>query len=102
MQRLRDITPGLFFLIGLVVAGSVSITFSQSDEREKNPLPRGLTPEERLLLPTYVPPRTGPAIPPPREVRAMAEFEELEGIVVRWAYGTYNLLLGQIVDAAQD
>jgi agmatine/peptidylarginine deiminase len=32
----------------------------------------------------------------------MAEFEELEGIVVRWAYNTQNLLLSQIVDAAQD
>lgn len=32
----------------------------------------------------------------------MAEFEELEGIVVRWAYGTFDLLLSQIVDAAQE
>lgn len=32
----------------------------------------------------------------------MAEFEELEGIILRWAYNTQNLLLSQIVDAAQD
>ncbi len=32
----------------------------------------------------------------------MAEFEELEGIIVRWAFNTQNLLLSQIVDAAQD
>jgi agmatine/peptidylarginine deiminase len=32
----------------------------------------------------------------------MAEFEEMEGIIVRWAYNTQNLLLSQIVDAAQD
>ena len=32
----------------------------------------------------------------------MAEYEELEGIIVRWAYGTFDLLLSQIVDAAQE
>lgn len=95
--------PSERLVLSVLLGGlAFSAAFGQMDEREKNPLPRGLTPEERELLPTYVPPWRGPATPPPGAVRAMAEFEELEGIVVRWAYGTSNLLLSQIVDAAQD
>jgi agmatine/peptidylarginine deiminase len=95
MQRLlRLFLVPVFFLVAPVRA--------QQDAPEKEPLPRGLTPAERALLPSYVPPPTSPAVAPPGPVRAMAEFEELEGIVVRWAYGTYNTLLSQIVDAAQD
>ncbi len=81
---------------------TASFAVCQWDEVEKNPLPRNLTPEERLLQSTYVPPFSPATFPPSRPVRAMAEFEEVEGIVVRWAYGTQDLLLSQIVDAAQE
>lgn len=61
-----------------------------------------MTQEERAIVPLYNPPAGIRIDPPPRPVRTMAEFEELEGIIVRWAYNTQNLLLSQIVDAAQD
>lgn len=94
--------PMLLRLLVLPVVLLVAPVHGQQNAPEKEPLPKGPTPAERTLLPSYVPPRVGPALAPPGPVRAMAEFEELEGIVVRWAYGTYNTLLGQIVDAAQE
>lgn len=74
----------------------------QVSETEQHPLPRFATKEERAFAPFYTPPAAVRIVPPPRAVRTMAEFEELEGIIVRWAYNTQNLLLSQIVDAAQD
>jgi len=80
----------------------VYLVNAQVDETEVKALPRGPSAEELQLLPSYVPPRGTSLIAPPRPVRAMAEFEEMEGMIVRWAYNTQNLLLSQIVDAAQD
>lgn len=80
----------------------VRLLHAQVDETESRTLPRGLTPEELRQLPFYVPPVGTNATPPSRPVRTMAEFDESEGIIVRWAYNTQNLLLSQIVDAAQD
>lgn len=78
------------------------VAYAQQDERERVVLPKYETEEERRLKPYYTPPRGIAETPPPNPVRAMAEFEELEGIVIRWAYGTQNLLLSQIADAAQE
>jgi len=85
-----------FFLIS---SNGHHLLFAQD---EQHPLPRGVTSEEMRLAPAYVPPPAVSLFSPPRPVRAMAEFEQLEGLVVRWAYNTQNLLLSQIVDAAQD
>lgn len=79
-----------------------SFAVAQWLEAEENILPRFETATERLLRSIYVPPPAVDAVPPPGPVRAMAEYEELEGIIVRWAYNTQNLLLGEIVDAAQE
>lgn len=79
-----------------------SFSVGQWDETERNPLPRNPTPEEKSLQSIYIPPLSSRATPPSRPVRAMAEFEQLEGIILRWAYGTQDLLLSQIVDAAQE
>lgn len=92
----------IVFPLLLAVLIAFPAGYGQETEKERFPLPKGLSPEERALLPEYRAPGLGPLPPPPRPVRAMAEFEELEGIIVRWAYGTSNLLLSQIVDAAQD
>ncbi|MBX2990381.1 MAG: agmatine deiminase family protein [Bacteroidetes bacterium] len=87
------------FVLHLIFCGDV---FGQISETELHPLPRHATAEEHAIAPLYVPPPAVRILPPSRPVRTMAEFEELEGIIVRWAYNTQNLLLSQIVDAAQD
>lgn len=63
-----------------------SFAVSQWSDTEENTLPRFETAAERLLRSIYVPPPASAAVPPPGPVRAMAEYEELEGIIVRWAY----------------
>ncbi|MFN0156603.1 MAG: agmatine deiminase family protein [Bacteroidota bacterium] len=70
--------------------------------QELDALPRYETVQERLLRSTYVAPPAVSIMPPLNPVRAMAEYEEIDGIIVRWAYGTQNLLLSQITDAAQE
>ena len=77
----------------------VSSAFSQTE------LPRGLTPEEKITLPNYVSPsRTerayGNTTPPTDNVRTMAEWEEIEYLVISWS--GYSSILAQIVDAAKD
>jgi agmatine/peptidylarginine deiminase len=91
-----------FALLILTVLVPFSLVHAQPDEREKTILPRYETAEERLLRSSILPPAGVAVLPPAHPVRTMAEFEELEGIVVRWAYGTFDLLLSQIVDAAQE
>ena len=65
-------------------------------------LPHGLTPAERSKLQTYLPPEieTAYQTPPPNPVRAMAEWEELSGLMITWA-GYYDILK-EIVRYAQD
>ncbi len=60
-------------------------------------LPRYLTEEERELLKTYVPPvyERGLVTPPAQPVRTMAEWEELEGLLIVWT--SYQSILRQIV-----
>lgn len=63
---------------------------------EANPLPRGLTPEERAIwrLPGL---DLSLRAPPPGPVRAQAEYEENDGLLIRW--GTQNALLAEMTVA---
>lgn len=83
-----------FFLL-LILALYAPIVFSQQSES----LPKGLTEAEKELLPNYqftssriTPPPTGP-------VRTMAEWEEVEYLVLTWDPG-FPGILRQIVAAA--
>ncbi len=65
-------------------------------------LPHYLTNEEKELLKTYNPPteKLGWVTPPTKSVRTMAEWEELEGVLITWT--SYTSILRQIVDYAQE
>ncbi|HPN38579.1 MAG TPA: agmatine deiminase family protein, partial [Melioribacteraceae bacterium] len=65
-------------------------------------LPNYLTNEEKELLKSYYPPSysKGFITPPIKSVRTMAEWEELQGILITWTSQTS--ILRQIVDYAQD
>lgn len=89
----------LVLLLAVLLGSRV---LGQSVTPESESLPRFETETERLLRPSYIPPAGVSVLPPSQPVRAMAEYERLEGVVVRWGYGTFDLLLSQIVDAAQE
>jgi len=74
------------------------IALAQSEEN----LPRYLSPDERSLLDTYVPPSSrGIEEPPPFEnIRTMAEWEEIQALTITWR--SYPSILKQIVRASQD
>lgn len=65
-------------------------------------LPHYMTETERKLMETYQPPvsATDDTNPPPTQVRTMAEWEEVQGIIVTWT--SYTTIIRQIVDYAQD
>lgn len=65
-------------------------------------LPKGLTRAEQELMQDYLPPVSlfGFTQPPSVPVRTMAEWEELQGIIITWTSQT--TILRQIVDYAQD
>ncbi|MGH2576022.1 MAG: agmatine deiminase family protein [Ignavibacteria bacterium] len=63
-------------------------------------LPRYMTEDEKRIGNDYVSLPPVNAFPPPNPVRTMAEWEELDGIVLTWT--SYQFLLRQIVDAAQE
>lgn len=63
-------------------------------------LPRYMTEEEKRIGNDYISLPPVNAIPPSTPVRTMAEWEELDGIILTWT--SYTTLLGQIVDYAQD
>ena len=62
-------------------------------------LPKGLTDAERNLIPSYQFRSLNRTPPPTSEVRAMAEWEEVEYLVITWQPGFPNILR-QIVEAA--
>jgi len=64
-------------------------------------LPHKMTDEESVLWQSYVP-YADPLFsdPPPLTVRGMAEWEELEGVIITWT--SFQSILRQIVDYAQD
>ncbi len=63
------------------------------------PLPKGLLPEEKSILTEFNFKSTKITPPPPFQVRTMAEWEEIEYLVIRWTNGFENILK-QIVEAA--
>ncbi|MBL8008512.1 MAG: agmatine deiminase family protein, partial [Ignavibacteria bacterium] len=65
-------------------------------------LPHYMTDYEKELNKTYQPPfiNSDDTNPPPTPVRTMAEWEEVQGIIVAWT--SYTTIIRQIVDYAQD
>jgi|GEM_PF-136253 len=65
-------------------------------------LPRYLTEQEKVLMETYTSPsiETGFTTPPSFSPRTMAEWEELDGILVTWT--SFQSILSQIIDHAQE
>jgi agmatine deiminase len=82
-----------YLIIILFFAASVA-AFSQD-------LPHWMTEEESILWQTYIP-YSNPLFsdPPPLPVRGMAEWEELEGVIITWT--SFQSILRQIVDYAQE
>jgi agmatine/peptidylarginine deiminase len=85
------------FLLSAVI--SATAVFCQD-----KPLPRGFSPDELLWLSENktVPGAAAFGItdPPPLPVRAMAEWEEMQAMVVTWR--SYKPILAQIVNAVKD
>ncbi len=65
-------------------------------------LPHKITEEETLLMPNYLlnVSSKGVATPPASKVRTMAEWEEIQTLIIAWK--GYESILSQIVDAAQN
>lgn len=84
------------FLLWAVITAPTA--FSQNE-----PLPRGFSPEELLWLSenkTVPGASSGITDPPPQPVRAMAEWEEMQAMVITWR--SYKPILAQIVQAVKD
>ena len=81
-------------LSALIFTLLASITHSQD-------LPNQMTDEETNIWKAYLHP-ANPLFtdPPPSPVRGMAEWEELQGIIITWR--SYYSILSQIVDYAQE
>ena len=86
-----------FTLLFSILFTSLAI-YSQNE-----PLPRWLTPEEEQIMPTYQfgtnPLEKGITTPPQGNLRTMAEWEEIEYLLVTWVPNYENTLTG-IVEAA--
>lgn len=84
-------------LIALFVFGNICL------QAQEEVLPKGLTEAEKLLLRDYVFPvyegRSNIYTAPEEPVRAMAEWEELQAIVITWA--AYPIVLAEIVRHAK-
>ena len=78
------------------------ITFLISCNSFAQDLPHYMTDKEKELYKNYVAPGTitDDITPPPTPVRTMAEWEEVQGIIVTWT--SYTTIIRQIVDYAQD
>ncbi len=82
----------------LIIAGLLVLSFSLLAQD----LPHKLTDKEKEILKTYQPKKSnlGFINPPSKPVRTMAEWEELDGIMITWT--SYTSILRQIVDHAQE
>ncbi len=69
-------------------------------EAQNTGLPNYMTEEEKKIGNDYISFPQVSFIPPSTPVRTMAEWEELDGIILTWT--SYQTLLRQIVDAAQE
>jgi agmatine deiminase len=81
-----------FFLTFFIFSGNL---FAQE-------LPNYMTIDEQLLMPAYLQSRSAKSIthPPTSPVRAMAEWEEISGLCIRWT-SSQQTILRQIVVAAK-
>jgi agmatine deiminase len=84
-------------IIQLILILILSSSFLYSQE-----LPNYLTDKEKEILKTYVHPipLDGSTNPPSFVPRTMAEWEELQGIMITWR--SYIEILRQVVDYAQE
>jgi agmatine deiminase len=71
-----------------------------SANAQQTELPRFLTPEEQLLRGAFSSVPIGITTPPSSPVRTMAEWEELQAIVITW--NGHNSILTEIVRAAKE
>lgn len=78
------------------------IFFIFSDNLTAQDLPNYMTAEEQLLMPAYLQSHSEKSIthPPTSPVRAMAEWEEISGLCIRWT-SSQQTILRQIVVAAK-
>ena len=88
---------------------AASLFFGASAIAQSNPdlninLPKGMTDNEKLIMEDYLQSFNdrGITTPPPfSNIRAAAEWEEVQALVITWT-GQYNSIHSQIVDAAQE
>lgn len=82
----------IVLFLSLIVTGN---TFTQD-------LPHNMTDAEKELYKSYISPgsNSDDINPPPTEVRTMAEWEQVQGIIVTWTQ--YTAIIRQIVDYAQE
>jgi len=80
---------------------STLILISLANTHYSQDLPNQMTDEETIIWQSYQHP-ANPLFtdPPPSPVRGMAEWEELQGIIITWR--SYYSILSQIVDYAQE
>ncbi|HPF90194.1 MAG TPA: agmatine deiminase family protein [Flavobacteriales bacterium] len=85
-------------LLASVFLGAVTPAFAQES------LPHSMAPQERALIPVYreglLQGHRGEIAPPPFAVRTMAEWEEVESVVIAWR--SFPGILKQIVRYALD
>lgn len=91
---------GLLFLIAVSTS---PFLYLHSPSMAQDGLPHALTPEERPLIGPYKESRAGSgrgiSTPPPFPVRTMAEWEEVQSVVITWA--SFPGILKQIVRNAK-
>ncbi len=79
------------------------LAFNQTAQAQEELLPRGFSDSEKLMLaqgrPDFNPPAFGIADPPESPIRAMAEWEEIQALVVTWR--SFKPILAQIINAAK-
>ncbi len=93
----------LFMNANWLTAGNIgSGTQPELTDDRHAPLPHYMTPEEKARYREYRPPVVPSEFtePPSEPVRTMAEWEELQGIMITWT--SQQTILRQIVDYAQE
>ncbi len=86
----------------LILIMLISIRIFFQLEASAQDLPHFMTQEEQRIWESYSPPFISSEFttPPPTPVRTMAEWEQVQGIIIAWT--SYTSILRQIVDYAQD
>ena len=91
---------GLRSLGALAVICFLGLTAPCHLQAQQDPLPRGLSAEEKLLVGSYQTPDVGSApVNFTMPVRSMAEWEELQAVVITWT--SFPSILSEIVRAIQ-